>query len=169
MLVTHSLTHSLTDPLLFSKLYWCDVWLVKMPTQNLLSLLLLLMLMMRNVLTTVVCRFGSWSLVINLNSVQTLRTRFGQEFEVEQNLASWPNFSFQICIQLSSKRFSSSTSTTVTTPTSSELPSSHARVTSIKFTKQELGSQWVSQWVTDKHSQWLDSEMFPTIFRDHSC
>ena len=75
-----SLTNSL---LLFSKLYWCDVWLVKMPTQNLLRLLLLLMLMMRNVLTTVLCSFGSWSLVIKLNFVQTLSTRFGQEFEVE--------------------------------------------------------------------------------------
>ena len=31
------------------------------------------------------------------------------------------------------------------------------RVTSIKFTKQELGSQSVSQWVTDKHNQWSDS------------
>ena len=43
-------------------------------------------------------------------------------------------------------RFSESTSTTVTTSTSFELASSHARVTSIKFTKQELGSQWVSHW-----------------------
>ena len=33
-----------------------------------------------------------------------------------------------------------------------ELSSSHARVTSIKFTKQE----WVSEWVTDKYSQWSD-------------
>ena len=32
-----SLTHSLTHSLLFCKLYLCDVWLVKMPTQNLLS------------------------------------------------------------------------------------------------------------------------------------
>ena len=83
MLVSNSLTDSLTHSLLFSKLDWCDVWLVKMPTQNLLSLLLLLMLMMRNVLTTVLCSFGSWSLVIKLNFVQTLSTRFGQEFEVE--------------------------------------------------------------------------------------
>ena len=78
-----SVTHWLTHSLLFSKLDWCDLWLVKMPTQNLLSLLLLLMLMMRNVLTTVLCSFGSWSLVIKLNFVQTLSTRFGQEFEVE--------------------------------------------------------------------------------------
>ena len=41
--------------------------------------------------------------------------------------------------------------------TSFELASSHARVTSIKFTKQESVSQWVSEWVTDKHSQWSDS------------
>ena len=37
--------------------------------------------------------------------------------------------------------------------TSFELPSSHARVISIKFTKRES----VSQWVSDKHCQWSDS------------
>ena len=42
-------------------------WRVKMLTQNLLRLLLLLMVMLRNVLTTVWCKFGSWSLVIKLN------------------------------------------------------------------------------------------------------
>ena len=41
--------------------------------------------------------------------------------------------------------FSSSTSTKVTTSTSFELPSSHARVTSINLTKQESASQSVSQ------------------------
>ena len=40
---------------------------VKMPTKNLLRLLLLLMLMRRNVLTIVWCRFGSWSLVRKSN------------------------------------------------------------------------------------------------------
>ena len=44
----------------------------------------------------------------------------------EQNLALWPNFSFQNCIKLSSKRFSSSTSATVTNSTSFELASSQA-------------------------------------------
>ena len=39
-------------------------WRVKMPTQN---LSLLLMLVMRIVLATVCCRFGSWGLVIKLN------------------------------------------------------------------------------------------------------
>ena len=39
--------------------------------------------MMRKVLMTVVCRFGSWSLVMKLNFVQTLSTRFGQDFEAE--------------------------------------------------------------------------------------
>ena len=38
-----------------------------MPTQNLLRLLLLLMLMLRNVLKTVWCRFWSWSLFIKLH------------------------------------------------------------------------------------------------------
>ena len=42
-------------------------WRVKMPTQNLLRLLLLLMLILRNVLTTVWCRVGSWSLAIKLD------------------------------------------------------------------------------------------------------
>ena len=74
-----------------------------------------------------------------------------------KNLTLWPKFTFQICTKLLSTRFSSSTSTTVTTSTSFELPSSHARVTSIKFTKQEWVSQWVSESVTDKHSQWSDS------------
>ena len=45
--LTHSLTNWLTHLLLFSKLYWCDVWLVKMPTQNLLRFLLLLMLIVK--------------------------------------------------------------------------------------------------------------------------
>ena len=44
-------------------------WPLKMPTQNFLILLGLLMLMQRNVLTTVETRFWSWSLVeiLNLN------------------------------------------------------------------------------------------------------
>ena len=41
-------------------------WRAKMPTQNLLRLLLLLMLVMRIVLTTVCCRYRSWGLVIKL-------------------------------------------------------------------------------------------------------
>ena len=43
----------------------------------------------------------------------------------------------QICNKLLPTRSSSSTSATVTTSTSLELASSHLRVTSIKFTKQE--------------------------------
>ena len=59
-------------------------WRVKMPTQNLLRLLLLLMLMMRIVLATVCCRFRSWGLVKKLNFCSDwLSTRFGQDFEVE--------------------------------------------------------------------------------------
>ena len=120
-------------------------WCAKMPTQNLLRLLLLLMIVMRIVLatvlqiwklrfghkaqllfrlsaqglvkslklkfrqdfeteilsvfccwcwwwetfTTVVCRFVSWSLVMRLNFVQTLSSRFGQEFEVEVQAKFW--------------------------------------------------------------------------------
>ena len=42
-------------------------WRVKMPTQNLLRLLLLLMLVTRIVLATVCGRFGSWGFVKKLN------------------------------------------------------------------------------------------------------
>ena len=79
-------------------------WRVKMPTQNLLRFLLLLMLIMRIVLPT-------WS----------------------------------------------SSSTSATTSISFELASSHTRVTSIKFTKRYGVSEWVSELVSDKHSQWSDS------------
>ena len=54
-------------------------WRVKMPTQNLLRLLLLLMLVMRIVLATVCCRFGSWGLVIKLNFCSDFG-HFGQDF-----------------------------------------------------------------------------------------
>ena len=59
---------------------------------------------------------------------------------LNKSLALGPNVSFQICNKLLPTRSSSSTSTTVTTSTSFELPSSHATVTSIKFTKQQLVS-----------------------------
>jgi len=84
-----------------------------------------------------------------------------------KNLTLWPKLIFQICTKLLSTCFSSSTSTTVTTSTSFELPSSHARVTSIKFTKQESVNESVSEWVTDKHSQlqWSDSGPIKTGWR----
>ena len=55
-----------------------------MANQNLLKLLLLLMLMMRNMLTTVWCRFGS--LVIKLSFCSDFEdkvSRFGQDFEID--------------------------------------------------------------------------------------
>ena len=67
----------------------------------------------------------------------------------EQNLTSWPNLSFKICNKLLPTWSSLSTSATVTTSTSFELVYSHARVTSIKFTKRQSVSQWVSQWVSE--------------------
>ena len=48
-------------------------------------------------------------------------------------------------------------SATVATSKSFELVSSHARVTSIKFTKQQWVSESVSESVSDKHFQWSDS------------
>ena len=56
-------------------------WRVKMATQNLLRLLLLLILMVRIVSATVCCRFGSWGLVINVN--------FCSEFEHKAWSRSW--------------------------------------------------------------------------------
>ena len=53
-------------------------WRVKMPTKNLLRLLLLLML----VLATVCRRFGSWGLLTKLNFCSDFE-QFGQDFEVE--------------------------------------------------------------------------------------
>ena len=50
---------------------------------------------------------------------------------------------------------SSSASAAVTTSTSFEMPSSHARVTSSKFTKRQLVSQLVTRG--DKGRQWSDS------------
>ena len=83
-------------------------WRVKMPTQNLLRVLLLLKLMMRIMLATVCCRFGSWGMVIKLNfcsdfqhkvwsgvwswsSGEILKLKFGQYFaaDVWLRLRSW--------------------------------------------------------------------------------
>ena len=60
---------------------------------------------------------------------------------LNKSLAFWTNLNFRICNKLLPTQPSSAT---ITTSTSFELASSHARVTSIKFTKQ----QWVSQWVS---------------------
>ena len=80
-LVTHSLTHCNLQYLLD----WCDfgLWL-KMPAQNFLMLLMLLMLMLRNVLTTVWSRFWSWGLVeiLYLVFITILKLKFDQDFEV---------------------------------------------------------------------------------------
>ena len=58
-----------------------------MPTHN-SRLLLLLVLVMRIVLATVCCRFGSWGLVINLNFWSDFE-HFGQDFEVEVRARFW--------------------------------------------------------------------------------
>ena len=90
-----SLTESLTNCCLVNLID------VKMTTQNLLRLLLLLMFMMRNVLTTVWCRFGRWSLVIKLSFCSYFEhkiSRFGQDFEV----GSWSRFwrcLIRICVR----------------------------------------------------------------------
>ena len=67
---------------------------------------------------------------------------------LSKSLAFWPKLSFQICNKLLPTQYSSLTSATVTSSTSLELASSHARVTSIKSSKQEWVSQSVSQLLT---------------------
>ena len=58
-------------------------WCVKMPTQNLLRLLLLLMLVMRIVLATVSCTYGSWGLGKKLNFCSDFEHKVWSRFEVE--------------------------------------------------------------------------------------
>ena len=97
--LTDSLTHWLTNSCLVNYLMWS--WRVKMPIQNLLRLLMLLMLMLRIMLATVCYRFGSWGLVIKLNfcsdfeqwalcsrfwswsSGEILKLQFGQYFAAD--------------------------------------------------------------------------------------
>ena len=67
-------------------------WRVKMPTQNLLRLCLLPMLVMRIVLATVNCRFGSWGLVIKLNFCSDFE-HFGQDF---LKLKFWRDFEAEV-------------------------------------------------------------------------
>ena len=55
---------------------------MKMATQNLLKLLLLLKLMMRNMLTTVWCRFGRLTLVIKLSFYSDFEIRFQGLFKI---------------------------------------------------------------------------------------
>ena len=64
---------------------------------------------------------------------------------LNKSLALEPNVSSQICNKLLPTLSSASTSTTVTTSTSFEFPSSHTRVTSIKFTKRQSVSELVSE------------------------
>ena len=79
MLVSNSLTKSWLVNLIDRP--WC----VKMPTQNLLRLLLLLMLVMRIVLATNCCQFG---LIIKLNFCLDFE-HVGQDFEVEVQARFW--------------------------------------------------------------------------------
>ena len=86
---------------------------VKMPTQNLLRFLLWPMLMLRNVLTIVWCRFGGWSLVIksifcpdfehkvwprywSWSSGEILKLKFTQYFAADLWLRLWRLFLVEI-------------------------------------------------------------------------
>ena len=74
-------------------------------TQNLLRLWLLLMLMLRNVLTTVCCRFGSWSFGHKIEflfrlwaqgSGEILKLNFGQYFAADAWLRLWSSILVEI-------------------------------------------------------------------------
>ena len=89
---------SLTDSLTQSLTHCCLVNLIDVTlaceddNSNLLRLFLLFMLMMRNVLTTVWCRCGRWSLVIELSFCSDFEhkvSRFGQDFEVDVKATFW--------------------------------------------------------------------------------
>jgi len=73
---------------------------------------------------------------------------------LNKSLALWTILSYQICNKLLPIQSSSSTLATVTISTSFELVSSHARVTSIKFTKQqsvsELGRELLTSIANDR-------------------
>ena len=86
-------------------------WRVKIPTQDLFRMLLLLMLMLRNVLTIVWCRFGSLSLVIksnfwpdfdhkvwsrfwNWSSGEILKLKFSQYFAADPWLRLYKDYSW---------------------------------------------------------------------------
>ena len=84
--LTNSLTHSCLVNLIDVTLACED------DNSNLLRLFLLFMLMMRNVLTTVWCRCGRWSLVIKLSFCSDFEhkvSRFGQDFEVDVQARFW--------------------------------------------------------------------------------
>ena len=75
----HSLTDSLTPSCLVNLI---DVTLVcEDVNSKLVEVVTLLMLMLKNVLTTIWCRFGSWSLVIKLN--------FCSDFEQKDWFTFW--------------------------------------------------------------------------------
>ena len=84
--LTHWLSHSCLVNLIDVTLACED------DNSNLLRLFLLFMLMMRNVLTTVWCRCGRWSLVIKLSFCSDFEdkvSRFGQDFEVDFQARFW--------------------------------------------------------------------------------
>ena len=77
-------------------------------------------------------------------SFKILNKPWNLVLKIQKNLTLRPKLIFQTCTKLLSTCLSPPTSTTATTSTSFELPSPHARVTLIKFTKQE----WVSESVS---------------------
>ena len=91
MLVTNSVRHSCLVNLMSGNDANCLMMSqqLKMPTQNLLRLFLLLMLMMRIVLATVCCRFKSWGLVIKLYFCSDFELKVCQDVEVKVQARFW--------------------------------------------------------------------------------
>ena len=69
-----SVTHSLTNWLLFSKLDWCGPGVQRYQLK---------------MLATVCYRFGSWRLVLKLNFCSDFEHKVGQDFEVEVQARFW--------------------------------------------------------------------------------
>ena len=85
MLVTNSACHSCLVNLMSVNDANCLMMSqqLKMPTQNLLRLLLLLVLMMRIGIATVCCRLGSWGLIIKLSFCSDFEHKVLSRYEDE--------------------------------------------------------------------------------------
>ena len=155
----------------FSNKSWLDFIFIistKQQLQNISQISAFRLILNFKILTKRSLRISTKNNLHNLNqgsaatsaSKSCLRT---SKFWPNLVLEVWTKNDFMTKLQLPNlhqtivNTFLSSTSATVATSTSFELASSHARVTSIKFTKQQWVSQSVSYWVTDKHNQWSDS------------
>ena len=138
-------------------------WRVKMPTQNLLRLLLLPMLMMRIVIATVCCRFGSWGLIIKLNFCSDFEHKVLSRYEVESCPTlcskSEQKFSFMTKPQLPNLQQTVANTILIINISNSNKPqqvlSWHLHTPGSHQSSLLNGSEWVSELV----SHWQASPM----------